>query len=224
MHTLYFIPGLGADERLFSKLKLEGYSKKYIKWIAPFKNESLPAYAKRISVQINTTGKFSLVGVSFGGMIAVELSKLITPENIFLIASAVTYHELPLSFRLFKYLPIYKLFTESFICRMAKLSKDRFGVKKEEVNLFLSMLLSCPPGYFKSTLQMIFEWKNEIRPANVLHLHGDNDKLLPIRGVKNVIVVKGGTHFMPYHNYEEIENILLKKLEEKQITSSAPVP
>ena len=106
MHTLYFVPGLGADERLFSKLKLDGFEKRCIKWIPPLKNESLPGYAERLSAQINAGESFSLIGVSFGGMIAVEMSQFLNPKHLILISSAKTCYEIPGSMKLFRYLPV----------------------------------------------------------------------------------------------------------------------
>jgi pimeloyl-ACP methyl ester carboxylesterase len=68
----YFISGLGADKRIFSKLKLnEKINIIHIDWITHNKNESLAAYAERLSNVIDITQPFALVGVSFGGMIAV---------------------------------------------------------------------------------------------------------------------------------------------------------
>jgi pimeloyl-ACP methyl ester carboxylesterase len=209
MHTLYFIPGLGADERLFSKLKLGEYERKYIRWLPPLANETLPAYAKRLSGQIDSKNGFSLIGVSFGGMIAVELSKILHPQHLILIASTKTYKEIPWTLRILKYLPVYKFLTESFVRWLAKLNKRRFGIFNEtEMHLFATMLLSCPAGYLSGAIHMIVNWKNTSFPASIVHIHGDNDRLFPVHRIKNPLLVKGGTHFMPYHNASEIEKII----------------
>src|ERR1035437_6749894 len=129
MHTLYFIPGLGADERLFSKLKLPGYKKKFIKWLVPKENESLPHYAKRLSAQIDSSKSFSLIGVSFGGMLAVEMSKFLKPKKIFLISSAKTNRELPASIHPFRYFPVYNFLPESMLQSAAVFNKNQFGIK-----------------------------------------------------------------------------------------------
>ncbi len=213
MHTLYFIPGLGADERLFSKLELNGFEKKYIKWIPPKKNETLPQYARRLSAQINSHSDFSLIGVSFGGMLAVEMSKLLKADNVILISSAKTKNEIPSNLKFFKTFPIYQSFSDKFIQWLSALNKNRFGIfKEEEKQLFADMLLSCPAGYLKGAIEMILNWKNSECDNSIIHIHGDKDYLFPIRKIKNPIVIKGGTHFMPYHKSEEVEKILLKFL------------
>ncbi|SDF62642.1 Thioesterase domain-containing protein [Pedobacter terrae] len=81
----YFISGLGADQRIFSRLKLsEKISIIHVEWINPNKNETLEVYAERLSRIIDTSKPFALVGVSFGGMIAVELAKLLKPLQLLL--------------------------------------------------------------------------------------------------------------------------------------------
>lgn len=84
----YFISGLGANKRIFSKLKLnENINMIHIDWISPNKNESLASYAERLSKVIDLSQPFALVGVSFGGMIAVEMAKLLNPATTIIISS-----------------------------------------------------------------------------------------------------------------------------------------
>jgi len=83
---LYLIGGLGADERVFKFLHSE-FPNQIIKWIEPLKMEPIEDYTKRLSEQIDTKEKFGILGVSFGGIIAVELSKIIKPQITILISS-----------------------------------------------------------------------------------------------------------------------------------------
>ena len=53
MKTVYYISGLGADERVFKYLNLKGVYEKYIKWETPQKHESLQDYCKRLIEQID---------------------------------------------------------------------------------------------------------------------------------------------------------------------------
>ncbi len=216
MHTLYFIPGLGADDRLFSRLKLEGYKKKYIRWEIPKRNSSLKDYAKQLSAQIDTGKPFSLIGVSFGGMLAVEMSKFLKPKKVILIASVKAYTEIPATLNFFRYFPLYDFFPESMLHTAAVFNKRQFGLKSDEdAKLFSDMLLSCPKGYLQSAIRMIMGWRNTEYPENIIHIHGSDDRLFPIYKIKDPIVIPEGTHFMPYHKHKEVEKIMLKKLSEK---------
>ena len=90
--NVYFLSGLGADERVFAKLKLDTtrFNVRHIKWIQPLKKETLHEYARRLSAQVDTTRPFHLIGLSFGGIMASVLSELIHPEQIVIISSTST--------------------------------------------------------------------------------------------------------------------------------------
>ncbi len=72
---------MGVNESLYRNLKLNDCAIFHIKWLTPFKNETLPDYAMRLSKQIDTTQPFALIGVSFGGMVCIEIAKKLNPIN-----------------------------------------------------------------------------------------------------------------------------------------------
>ena len=87
MKTVYVFSGLGADERVFCKINFSGYTVHFIQWIAPKKNEAIEDYSLRLTAQITKENPI-LVGLSFGGMMAVEVAKHISTEKIIIISSA----------------------------------------------------------------------------------------------------------------------------------------
>ena len=95
----YLIGGLGADERVFECLQLN-VDCKVIKWIKPYKNEALDSYTLRILPQIEQHEKFALLGVSFGGIVAIEIAKIIKPELLILISSVTDSKQFPLNYKL----------------------------------------------------------------------------------------------------------------------------
>jgi hypothetical protein len=210
---IYFIPGLGVDERLFMNLKLPGYELRYIHWILPDKNESLPAYALRLAEQIDTSQPFILSGVSFGGMCATEIAKVLKPVKVILISSCKTNDELPWNIRCWKYFPLHKLLGDRFYINSALRGKEAFGFKgKEQKKLLRDMLESMPAGYFPRACNCIIEWKNSSYEQNTIHIHGDNDHILPFRNIKNAIRIKGGSHVMVLNSAEEVSRTLLEAL------------
>src|SRR6478735_6112289 len=80
--TVYFISGLAADERLFHNLQLpENIKIKYLPWLEPEKAESMNSYCRRLAAPIDTNSGFVLVGLSFGGMAAIEMNKFLRPRK-----------------------------------------------------------------------------------------------------------------------------------------------
>lgn len=209
MMRIYLIPGLGVDERLFMNLRLPGCEVYYIRWILPHKNESLPQYALRLADQIDTSQPFMLGGVSFGGMCATEIAKTLKPVKVILISSCKTHDELPWYIRGWKYFPLHKLFGDRFYINLAVRFKGMFGFRKDQEKLFRDMLESMPKGYFQRACNCIISWKNDSHEPTV-HIHGDNDRILPFSYIKNAIRVKGGSHVMVLNDAEEVSRLVME--------------
>ncbi|MGB4775107.1 MAG: alpha/beta hydrolase, partial [Daejeonella sp.] len=108
MNDIYIFSGLGADERVFQTLDFSGLKVTFIHWLTPHKAETIEVYAKRLTSQI-TINKPVLIGLSFGGIMAVEVAKQINTEKIILIASAKIRQEIPFYYRFAGKLSLHKL-------------------------------------------------------------------------------------------------------------------
>jgi hypothetical protein len=211
---VYLIPGLAVDERLFSNIRIDNAMLIRVKWITPFKNESLPDYARRLSAQIDPSQPFYLIGVSFGGMCAIEISKQLKPEKTILVSSAKGQADLPWYFKILRYLPMHLWLGDRFAVWMASNSKWLFGVKKgEQAELFYDMMRKAPKDYPRRAIDCIVTWENTECPENIVHIHGTRDRIIPIRNVKNCIKLEGGTHFMIMNSAEELNRMLNELLE-----------
>lgn len=92
---VYFIPGLAATKLIFRTIKLPGYDTVYLEWDNPQPGDDMASYAARMLQQIDTSKPFVLVGCSLGGIMSVELSKISSPQQIFLISSMEQSREFP---------------------------------------------------------------------------------------------------------------------------------
>ncbi|MBU2045171.1 MAG: hypothetical protein KJ712_00395 [Bacteroidetes bacterium] len=106
MINIYCIPGLGTDERLFSKLKLKNAEIEFITWVKPDKKDDITSYAEKLIPQIDLSLPFALLGVSLGGILAVELSSKINPQKVFVISSLKSSKEFPFYIRFFKWMRV----------------------------------------------------------------------------------------------------------------------
>ncbi len=215
--TVYFFPGTGSDERIFSKIHLpEGYSAHHIQYPVPGRKATMAEYAATVSQQIDTTKSFVLVGVSVGGMICTELAELLNPSKTIIISSAKCRNELPWQYRFQKYIPINKVLGARFIKAMSFVAQPVFEPdSKHEKSVFKAMLRSKKPKYIKRTVNMIVNWKREIYPPQIVHIHGTKDHTLPLKNIKPSIIVKGGSHMMTLTRGAEINAIIESVLLEK---------
>lgn len=207
--TVYLLPGQGADARLFQRLALDKCDTVSIRYPVPFKKETMHAYAHRLAQQIDTTKPFCLVGVSFGGMNAIEMGKFLHPQKIVLISSAKTKKELPVRYRFQKVIPIYALTGGRLMKRMANFARPIVEPdSKAQTPVFKSMIDAKDPQFMKRSVKMIIRWNNKTVPANVVHIHGDNDHTLPFRRIDNVVRVEKGSHMMTLIRAEEVSRLV----------------
>jgi hypothetical protein len=207
----YFISGLGADKRIFSKLKLnENVNMIHIDWISPNKNESLASYAQRLSKVIDLSQPFALVSVSFGGMIAVEMAQLLKPAATIIISSTMLSTHLPALYRFAGKLGLLKFIPAKFLKSSNKLTQNYyFGTRSSSEKTLLSKIIKDTDPYFlKWAIGSILSWENKIKPKNIYHIHGTNDKILYSKTAKPDFLIENGTHFMVYQNAEEISGII----------------
>ena len=210
--NLYIFSGLGADERVFKNLDFSEFNTTHIPWIDPLKNETIQEYAKRLREKI-TTEKPILMGLSFGGMIAIEIAKQMEVEKIILISSVKSKRELPCyyaftaKFKLYNKIPAKILKSPNFITHWF------FGAKsKPDKQLLNQILKETDPIFLRWALNEVANWNNEQILDNIIHIHGTNDKVFPIKRVHCDVKVKDGGHLMLLNKADEMNNILKKHL------------
>lgn len=211
---IYLIPGTGADERLFQNIHLTCPST-VIEWVDWQNARSISEYAKILNSQIDESEEFALLGVSFGGMVAVELAKLVNAKYVILVSSAKTYKELPFIVSVARVLGIKWLIFPWLIRRLPFLTRF-FGLSKKDKKYFQAMMDSTSNLKLKRIIQSIISWKNINLPDSYLHLHGDLDKMIPIKKIKGYQKIKNGGHFMIMQKGNEISTIINDFIEQKK--------
>ena len=209
MLTAYFISGLGADERAFQNLELPAFIKPvYLSWIMPNEKESLVSYSKRLSEGIDEKEPFILFGLSMGGMVAVEIAKIKSPKKIIIISSISNYHSFPYGMRTAGFLHLYNLIPVSWM-KSASLIKRIFMHEPAPVKILIEEMIKESNGEFiKWALGAIANWKNDIVPPNLFHIHGEKDEIFPIKYCHPDVRIPNGTHLMVLTHAREINQIL----------------
>jgi len=202
--TIYLISGLGADERAFAKLDFKNHNVIFIPWISPIKNEAIEDYARRMAEKISIPNPI-IIGLSFGGMIAVEIAKQIKTSKVLLISSCKTRSELPFYFKAFGRSGLLKLLPSENIPKPKGLDSFIMGAENSATKeMVKDFLLKTDSSYLYWAMNTICNWQNTIVPPNTYHIHGSADLTLPFRFVKNAIEIKGGKHLMIINRSEEV--------------------
>ncbi|MFN0257015.1 alpha/beta fold hydrolase [Pedobacter ureilyticus] len=208
MKKVYIFSGLGADERVFKYLDFKDWDVTFINWIKPKINEPLTSYVNRISEQINDESPI-LIGLSFGGIVASELAKIISVEKLILISSLKTRTEIPLIYRLAGKINLHRLVPYCILKKDHFLNKWLFGViRKNDKDLFQRVLADTDIDFLKWAINCIVKWDNINLHPNLFHIHGNADKLLPIRKSGEVISIENGGHLMVLDKAKQVSEAL----------------
>lgn len=206
---VYAISGLGADERAFQFLDLP-FELKHIKWIEPQEDESMTSYASRLCRQVDHTKPFALVGLSFGGMLATEMCKFITPEHTILLSSAETKKGLPWWFRLIGNLKLTRMVPKGFMEVPRPVAAWFFGTKRDELLSYILDDVDVP--FTKWAVTQIMNWDNQDKAINAFKISGESDRVLPPKKDENTVIIRNGGHFMVADRAHEISELIKNRL------------
>jgi pimeloyl-ACP methyl ester carboxylesterase len=216
---IYLMPGMSANPLIFKRIKFsdEKYEIHFLKWTKPVLNESIENYSKRFLDFIKHENPI-LIGVSFGGLIVQEISKLIDVEKVIIISSIKSNRELPLYMKSAKFLKLYNYFP-------LKLFDDVFNISKslkinkiyKKLDLIDKYLSVRDENYLKWAIREILNWKQEKPLQEVIHIHGDRDLTFPISLIKDCIIVPGATHALILTKYRWLNKNLTLLIEEKKV-------
>jgi len=230
MPTVYCISGLGADHHIFDGLDVPGVSWAHLSWLMPEGDEALGSYARRMSAGIRgaapaedvTTGGSGarleaeapiLLGVSFGGMMAIEIAKLFPAATVILVSSIRHWRQLPLPIKMTTHLGLGKWTPPANLRLLAPLQDYFLGVETPaDSRLVRKYRGNVDPHYLQWAIRHIAGWQNEWQPASFYHIHGSKDRIFPLSLVEPTHVVEGGGHLMIHNRPEEINKILISIL------------
>lgn len=209
MSRVFMIPGMGADSRIYQNIKTDGYEQVLVDWFEPDKNDTIASYAQKIKERYGITDGDIVIGNSLGGMMAMEISKMLRLKKTILISSIKTINEAPWYFRLFRTLPVYKILPGWLITHSTRVARYVVGnIGKHHMNLFTDMLHKSSVRFLKWSMQAALYWNNQIIPENTFHIVGDNDRIFDHHRIKNAAIVQGGTHIMIFDRADEINQWL----------------
>ncbi|MBN8668191.1 MAG: alpha/beta hydrolase [Chitinophagales bacterium] len=206
---VYFIPGLGADRRVFKNITLPaGYEPVYVDWLKPLEGESLAAYAERVHKGLNPQIPYILVGLSMGGMIASEIAQKHPPALLVLISSIPCSSHLPGYYRKAAALKLQKLIPISLFKSMAVMKRFFTTETPEDKKMLKAMIRDVDPKFIYWSLEAILGWKMEEPFPDRVHIHGTRDELLPVKYTQPTHRIEKGGHLLVMNRGEEVSKIL----------------
>lgn len=210
---------------MFQFLTLPAYlSQHYVEWIMPlYQDEPLQEYVQRLRAQITTPNPI-LVGLSFGGVAAIELAKTMKVRKVILISSLATRYALPWYYRSAGKTRLHRWMPIRLMKSLYPLAPPVFGAHtKPEKKLLKEVILETNEKYLRWSLGQLLAWRQQEVLPGLVQMHGTADLVLPLHDRTDIIKIQGGEHLMVMHRAEEISAILSKILEDTMPNSKFTV-
>lgn len=212
MKHLYLFSGLGADHRAFARMDFGEYNVTHVRWERPAKGETLAAYAGRLAVQVTEPNPV-FIGLSFGGIVAGEVAKIVQTDQLLLLASVKRADELPPYYRWASTLPLHKLLPSRLLLTPNFLADWLFGVKtREDRKLLADILRDTDLVFLRWAMNVVVNWRGENTHPRLRHIHGTADRILPYRYTRPDFAIAGGGHLMTLTMAQEVSTILQQLL------------
>ncbi|MFB9864785.1 alpha/beta fold hydrolase [Rufibacter immobilis] len=208
---LYLFSGLGADERMFQFLRLRHPAPVVVQWVSPEPGATLAHYARQLLPQLPAaTEPPVLVGLSFGGMVAQEIAKLIPVRKVILLSSLANTEELPGHYRVGGFLRLQKWLPFGLAQYCPAPGEWLFGARTaQEKQVFRAILRETDIDFLRWSLRAILEWRHRAEVSEKLVIiHGDRDKILPVPHYPHVQLIKGGEHLMVMRRAAEVSSLI----------------
>jgi len=212
---IYFVPGMAAGKEIFSAIALpkDIYIVHVLEWMIPKKKETLIDYAHRMSLKVKEPNSV-LIGVSFGGVVAQEMSLFLDLKSLIIISSIKSKFELPKGMQITAKTKVYKLIPMGIIPDESTLLKFAIGAKsKKKLSLYYKYLTMRDKTYLNWAIHQLLCWKRKEQVDHVIHIHGDHDIVFPIENIKDCIIIPGGTHIMIINKFRWLNENLPKIIE-----------
>lgn len=209
---VFCIGGLGTDEQIFSKLTISNTELVTVKWLIPEKKEPFSAYIHRMMLQV-TDPEPVLMGISFGGMVAVEMANQYPVKKTFIISSVKHKDELPVWMKILKRIPLHQLLKPRPNKMIYPIEDFFLGADDQETRKLAARYReNIHQDYLQWAIHEIINWQNVTIPQNLIHIHGTDDRLFPLRNMHADFRIEKGKHFMIYNRSEDISNIINQEL------------
>ena len=207
----YFISGLGANCSVFDHIQLpEGYEKVYLEWLVPQKNETLDSYARRMGEVIENPQNSILIGLSLGGMVAIQVASIYRVPRVIMISSLRDQNDLKPYLQLgLKTRPDFWLPNLSFPV-IRKLARTYMKVRsKSGIEKLDEMLHQTDMRFAKWAFRILRTHRYKPVPGLTLcHMVGNEDHLVKPWKADHSFIVNHAGHLMVFENAREINRLL----------------
>lgn len=211
------ITGFGLDKRAFAPLRLPEDRFALFDLIPALPDESLRDYALRMAKAMGAGPDDVVGGISFGGMLALEIAKALETRAVLLIASATHPRYIRKRFLLWSHLVPYApdvLIRRVFALIPAVLSWQRMLSPPGQA-LLTDIMTRFPMDLLRSLPPKMRKWEGCPPAVPLRQIHSEGDWVIRLNGSPpDLTVVKGRNHLLTVSHPEAVRKFLMDAYEE----------
>ncbi len=208
MKNIYCISGLGADHRFFGNLHIDGYSFLPVPWVEFSSDDDMRSYALKMYHSIPEKDPL-ILGLSFGGMLTVEMCNSGVIKKGIIVSSAKTKIELGYNNPVLQVIYDLKILPPRVFTTPWSAVLYALGARTHEEKTLLRQIISdSDPAFVTWCIKTLLSWQNMEVPQGISHIHGTADRIIRPKHIKTDYWVNGGSHIMVYNRHLEISKIL----------------
>jgi pimeloyl-ACP methyl ester carboxylesterase len=206
--TVVLLPGMAADERLFEPQRRSFPGLIVPPWIEPEPCEPLASYARRMAARLDASRPNVIGGVSFGGIVALEMAEHLGLAECVLISSIRAPAEMPWRLRVLRSLATFgpdRLgVTAGWAARWLAPSMPRATARR------LGRLAAPQSAFLRWACWAVLHWQPTpgARRTRVRQIHGSADRTFPIRYTHPNQIITGGGHLLTLTHPAEVNEFL----------------
>lgn len=206
--TAFLLPGVGCDYRIFERLNLP-WPTKHVKWPKAYHGETLEHFSRRVAEQIDDPANTVVIGVSFGGMVAAELSNLINPAATVIISSVKNSKEIPGWIKFLRFTRLHRLVSSKFVASFNFWTGWALGCGSSKDKGMIRQMVKCMDGDFNDwAVDALMSWDFNGPIGKVLHIHGTDDKLFPSEKIDGCVFIEEGSHSIVFKQGGKVSELI----------------
>ena len=218
LNRIIFFPAYGTDKSIYEGIKVEKFPNCEILKLdfdTPKIEDSLEDYANYYVRKLNISHEDILIGTSFGGVLAIEINKIVSTKKTIIISSIKNTKEKPFLFQLISSFNLFPLARPQVMKFGLDVIAPLYGKNVKEFKWFRKVFKASDPIFLEWALREIVLWKNDFVPDELIHIHGTLDPLFPSYKLRNVEhIIKGGNHAMIRLKCSLISELLKNEIDE----------
>lgn len=211
---LILLSGMGADESVFAAQKRAFPHLIVPKWPRPKGQENFEGYCERLAKELDPGRPCFIGGASFGGLVALEMARYLNPLACFLIGSIRGPDQLPTRIRAMKLLePAIGLAPVSMLQWSAgKSMSSAKQLGEKHIHGVMHQFTQADAATLRWSARQILKWNNANNQILIRQIHGDRDRVFPIRNIEADEIVKGGGHVISMTHSDQVTEFLRREM------------